>query len=732
MALNFDPAHRAAIKWASAQVDVQGVELLSDNAWACTYCLSGPAGASYLKILPPCSRGAVLWTVQIARQLAGKVPQVVAAAADHGWILFTAHGGRDWSENDDLTEVARCFAAIQAEAAQSGALSGALNVIDITSMPQSLMAFLTAPSRPVEANASVGASYFIGDDEARRYARLLRPRLALLTPCIAAAASLPLTLCHGDLQARNVGVKPDGQVVLFDWDDAAWGPAGLCLPGLFPGCTLAAVLVGRKMASGTAGNSQPARCLEAYVQALVEGGYSSEGDLLAGLVGSMGAGRMRFVISFGRYPGDQHHEACAETVRGCLSDLLDLCDWLATREPGKAMVWAQNYEQQGEWRRARQLVEDQLAREPKQLDALTLYAHLAYEQGDLALSYKAAQLALSVAPTETAARMAMARCCLRRLDLSASAALLSEVIQAEPDNVQAKEWMSRVQTLTTAQEMATEPQAVPCIALSAREHDTRQLAPETLALMVQLFKTYGVVQVNNLFSADKLANLQKAFSTKYRHKFHDGEHPDDLDLGGKRFMLTMELDDTFGDEEIVASSLMLPFLEKMLGDECLLNAYTSVISLPGSAPQAVHKDHAALFYEHGWNFSHPSFAVQLVIPLLELNQVTGATRVYKRSQRLEDDTATELPYQDPVVPLGSCLLIDYSVAHCGMANHSDKVRPILNLVYARPWFRDDRNYHLQPPLKFSTRYFNGAPESVRKLVNWWAIQRRLAGQSDAA
>ena len=83
------------------------------------------------------------------------------------------------------------------------------------------------------------------------------------------------------------------------------------------------------------------------------------------------------------------------------------------------------------------------------------------------------------------------------------------------------------------------------------------------------------------------------------------------------------------------------------------------------------------------------------------------------------------------MPLGSCVLLDYSVAHLGIGNRSEHVRPILNLIYSRPWFRDCRNYHLQPPLRFAPGYLDDAPDAVHKLVAWWDLERQAAAQAAA-
>lgn len=726
-------SHPEAVKWACGQFKVQNAMLVSDNAWAATYHVSGPSGSAYLKILPPVARGSISRIALISKKIAGHVPEVIATDPHEGWILFADHGGQDLASGDDLIEVARSFAMIQAHAVRSAELQSGLEVFDINDAPQALMAFLTRPPTLGTAiHSSTGASYFIGEAQAIQYAALLKPRLHLLSSHLQAASELPKTLCHCDLQKRNVALKPNGQIVFFDWDEAVAGPAGVGLHGLFSCSTLPAILVAQWMASGRAGDSLPDLRLKAYVQALVDGNYATESALLAGIVGGIFAGQIRFIISFGDYPGQQHHADCANTLNKLLSDLLDLCDFLATQEPCAAIASAQDYGQRGEWHRAERLVQDVLARNPSDLDGLTLYCRTMYQLGNLEAAQKAAKTAFALAPKSVAARIAMAIIYLGKLNFSACTDLLQEVFEAEPENSHARELrelMGRAQTPISIREIAGQPQGLPCIRLSDQEKSSQQLSPDSLDLLLELFSRHGVVQIDNIFSLDLIGRIQDRFHGEYKDRFSDGGCSDVLQIGEKRYMLTMELDDLFGSEDLVASKILLPFIERVLGEECILSAYTAAVSLPGSTDQPVHKDHCSLFREHGWDSQIPSFALQLVVPLLPLNASTGTTRVFKGSQRVEADVAAQTPHQDPYVPLGSCLLIDYSVAHCGLSNRSDMVRPILNLVYSRGWFRDYKNYEVQPPLRFSKHYFGQASPAVRKLVGWREIELRLASQS---
>jgi hypothetical protein len=46
------------------------------------------------------------------------------------------------------------------------------------------------------------------------------------------------------------------------------------------------------------------------------------------------------------------------------------------------------------------------------------------------------------------------------------------------------------------------------------------------------------------------------------------------------------------------------------------------------------------------------------------------------------------------------------------------VRPVLSLVYNRPWFRDCVNYELQEPLRISRSEFEQVPAAWRRLFAW--------------
>ena len=275
---------------------------------------------------------------------------------------------------------------------------------------------------------------------------------------------------------------------------------------------------------------------------------------------------------------------------------------------------------------------------------------------------------------------------------------------------------------------------VPTLRYTPEEAVDRRPRPEKLALATSLFETYGVLQVDNAFPVEMIERLHDAFIERYTPYFRKHDHPDALRLGDQRYMLTVDLEAPFDDPDLYAAPLVLPIFRQLLGDDCVLGAFTSVISLPGSKNQSLHKDHPALFPSTRWRHRLPNFAIQLIIPLVPLDDAVGTTRVIKGSHRVSSDRAAKMEMQDPLVPLGSCLINDYRLSHHGRGNRSDKVRPILTIIYNRPWFRDYVNYAKQPPLRIGDHQYDQIPKDHRKLFAWWKEgqkHERRAAEVDA-
>jgi tetratricopeptide (TPR) repeat protein len=719
----------AALDWARATFAFDNSEVVTDAPWAKTYRLAGQAGAAYLKILPQRQAAVLTPLAALAQHFDRQLPRLLALDAEQGWALSAEVGTRVLSYESpepDLLNLVRTYARLQADAARRPLLFAGLPRPAINELPERLLDFLASPVQSADGSPPlVGAAYFIGDADAARYHRLLQSRLVLLQRHLATPAGLPPTINHGDLRPPNAAIASDGNCFILDWDDAMVGPAGMSLHGLFSGCSVPTILLSGSAAADAAAATPNGVRLHTYLDTLAEEGYADAATLRQVLPANLCAGQIQFILNFAKFPGEGGRSGARDTLKSRLSDLLDVCDLLAARDPQTSLDCAQDYEDRGEFRRAQQLLQDYTARHPDEAAAWARLAAVMRKRGDLAQAEEAYREALQRAPRQADWHAGLGGVLMERLELDASRQELQQALDVEPGLAVAREALGRVLALEHMTQQAALPDRIPILRYEPAETAAGIVPPEKLALGAKLFDTYGAVQIENAFPVEMIVRLQEEFMQRYSPYFRVDDHPDALRLGDKRYMLTVDIDAPFDDPGLIGAPLVLPIVRKLLGDDCVLGAFTAVISLPGSSDQRLHKDHPALFPDTQWHFGLPCFAAQIIIPLVPLDEFTGTTRFYKGTHRVPTERAEELGAQDPMVPLGSCLLNDYRCAHRGLGNRSQVVRPILTLIYNRPWFRDFKNYGKQPPLRLNDAAFARMPPDQRSLVAWWNNDRRL-------
>ena len=253
---------------------------------------------------------------------------------------------------------------------------------------------------------------------------------------------------------------------------------------------------------------------------------------------------------------------------------------------------------------------------------------------------------------------------------------------------------------------------------------------ELLQISANFFQNNGVLQINNLFSQQLINNLYQAFCRSYQSYFEPKEYADALEVGDKRRMITIDVAQDFNNPDLYANPYLLNLMQKLLGKDVILGSYGVVIALPGAQHQHVHRDHPSLFDDETIDIQLPSYAITVVIPLVNLTPKTGSTRVWKQSHRLVRSqkefkmSASDVPYMST----GSCYLMDYQLVHGGTANTSDIVRPILYLIYYRPWFREIVNFEKQDRINITPVEYQKIPQRYRFLFSDLSVSRTYEKQ----
>ena len=210
---------------------------------------------------------------------------------------------------------------------------------------------------------------------------------------------------------------------------------------------------------------------------------------------------------------------------------------------------------------------------------------------------------------------------------------------------------------------------------------------------VDQFAEEGWLKIGNAFDPSYIDELNREFERQYNDLTtqHDG-HRGYMQVGDERLMLSVRLKGPFLDPQLYAHPLLIPVLQQLLGADMLLDNITCVIALPGAGEQHLHRDHPTLFQEQpSLSAGMMSYAITLVVPLIDLTPETGTTRLFPGTNRGEPQSSEVLPY----VSRGECYLMDYRTKHQGTPNVSGRRRPVLYIVYTRPWFIDVINLRRQ-------------------------------------
>jgi len=710
-----------ALDWAKSYFPFVSTESIRSVPWAKTYKIFGESGLAYLKIVPHQQTGALEFMPLLAHHFGGSVPDVIAYDVEQGLLLLHDHQATELGHTpatEHVRSLLTTYATIQSKVATMPELLSGLPRPAINNLLPHMLDFLQpGPAHNHIDTHTVTADYFLGTRDASRYHTLLAARQDTLAQLIAEADQLPLTVNHCDLRTRNAAMRGDGTCVLYDWDDAVAGPAGLSLHALFSGCYEPASLL---LSNRQSDNEN----LQAYLTCLVESGYCDAERLRQALPGTICAGVMWYLVSYGKFPleSTRYKTTVKKILRKRLSDLLDLCDFLSARHKVIAFRDTAHYQEMGQPKRAEKLLQHYLATNPDDANAHAKYAALFHERGMYERALISYQQALRLQSGNAEFHAGLGSALLANLNFDSAITSFHEALTLDGSSLLVQEHLDTAVTLKSALEHAQLSHTVPTITISPTETHNNKLSEAKLALANSLFNRYGVLIIENVFPTEFIQNIRDYFFHACGSYLQDTHHSDALRVGDKRLMITLDIAWPLNTPQLYGSPFVLEFLEKILGDDFILGSLTSVTSLAGSIDQHVHKDHPALFDHQSLNQHStpqlPSFAVTMLVPLVELNQTVGGTRVIKGSHHCSSDDAKQMAVQESPVSSGSCFFMDYRLSHHGRANRSDSPRPVLSMVYQRPWFRDCVNYGKQPPLKMNDQELARVPKKFTRLFSW--------------
>jgi len=229
----------------------------------------------------------------------------------------------------------------------------------------------------------------------------------------------------------------------------------------------------------------------------------------------------------------------------------------------------------------------------------------------------------------------------------------------------------------------------------------------------------GIVILRAAVEREVLRAARQAIVEGLHDNDADGAQDQGIRVGDGRYMVTLKLDPPFDRPELFASPPLHALARATLGVDVIINSLTVVVALPRAQAQRPHVDHRMLFpTDEAASMAAPPYALTAIIPLLDLDLSTGSTEVWPRGPLMAtpDLWTSKLP-GSTVLPLelGDAAIIDYRVCHGGTANPGAVPRPILYIVYSRPWFRDAENFSEIPPLRVDAQHMANVPAQNRSL-----------------
>lgn len=254
-------------------------------------------------------------------------------------------------------------------------------------------------------------------------------------------------------------------------------------------------------------------------------------------------------------------------------------------------------------------------------------------------------------------------------------------------------------------------------AINATDIDRNGATANDVQQLAACFDRCGCLVIEDVYSTAFIDGLKRGFDERYGKLSETDMAGKYYEVGDKRYQVSLEITAPFNDPEIFSNRHVCGVNRILLGDRFLLDSCVAVLSLGGAPAQHMHRDCPPLFEDWGLSGRLPTYALTVVIPLVDIDLRCGSTALWPGTHKA---FSTE-PVSDepglPVVKRGSVYLWDYRLLHAGGANLTQAERPILALVYTRPWFSDATNFHKEPPVYLCRAEYEKLPEATKPLFS---------------
>ncbi len=169
---------------------------------------------------------------------------------------------------------------------------------------------------------------------------------------------------------------------------------------------------------------------------------------------------------------------------------------------------------------------------------------------------------------------------------------------------------------------------------------------------------------------------------------------------------------------------VLPIVEGVLDEGCLISSLSSISIGKGESPQPIHADDQVI----GLARPHPAVVCNSMWAMTDFTEANGATRIVPGSHKdpnwpvYGDSEIDSIPAE---MERGSVLVWHGSLWHGGGANVTDERRVGMAMNYCAGFIRQQENQQLGIPRKVAAEF----PERLQRLVGY-GVYRNLIGHID--
>jgi ectoine hydroxylase-related dioxygenase (phytanoyl-CoA dioxygenase family) len=177
-------------------------------------------------------------------------------------------------------------------------------------------------------------------------------------------------------------------------------------------------------------------------------------------------------------------------------------------------------------------------------------------------------------------------------------------------------------------------------------------------------------------------------------------------------------------QQIPVHERILPIIEGVLDQGCLVSSLSSVNIGAGEGEQPLHADDQLIPLPK----PHVSIICNSMWALTDFTEANGATRLVPGSHRA---ARSPIPFGEAAqtiaaeMPAGSVLVFDGSIWHGGGANRTAERRLGIAMNYCAGWMRQQENQQLGIPIEVA----RGFSPRLRKLVGF-GLYKGLIGHID--